>query len=136
MPPWPRRHLGQPPWTTEGSFPPRDAHLCQSAFVPTETCHHGLVQRMRFGVEQRGALEICRGCGLPTFESVVADSGPGVGPSTTPEVRDRQQRLEQQMARSNEILVGIRVGVFLILGFLILVFLSAILGLWHLTITR
>lgn len=45
------------------------------------------------------------------------------------------ERLEREMARANETLAGIRAGVFLIFGFLVLVFLSALLGLWHLTIT-
>lgn len=114
---------------------PVGADAWDIAPVPTATCQHGLVQRVRFGIDQRNGLEICRGCGLPTFESVFANAKPAAGASQSPEARDLWERLEQQMTRSNEILDGIRVGVFLIFGFLVIVFVSGLLGLWHLTIT-
>lgn len=35
-----------------------------------DTCTHGLVQRNKFGTDERDGLEVCRGCGLPTPESL------------------------------------------------------------------
>jgi hypothetical protein len=36
-----------------------------------DVCIHGLVQRTQFGIEQRDGLDICRGCHLPTQESLL-----------------------------------------------------------------
>lgn len=36
----------------------------------TAACTHGLVQLQKFGTEQRDGLEVCRGCGLPTQDSL------------------------------------------------------------------
>lgn len=39
-------------------------------------CSHGLVQRAKLGTDlDAGGREICRGCGLPTMESVIAVGG-------------------------------------------------------------
>lgn len=39
-----------------------------------QTCSHGLVQRNKLGTALKGGMEVCRGCGLPTSESLSANS--------------------------------------------------------------
>ena len=97
--------------------------------VTSTTCTHGLVQLQKFGTDTRDGLTYCRGCGLPTADSVLERQRGGSTPSSSAEPDtelDVLRELVRQASARNQILEGIRVGVFMILGLHVVVLLLAI----------
>lgn len=75
---------------------------CQTVQMTPKLCTHGIWQRDKFGTQQQGELEICKGCGLPTQDSYrkAAAKGPVETPLTP---RDRARAAREQGLRYFEI---------------------------------
>jgi hypothetical protein len=108
-------------------LPPGEPTRAILTLVTSTTCTHGLVQLQKFGTDTRDGLTYCRGCGLPTADSVLerqrGDSPVVAEPDTELDVL---RELVRQASARNQILEGIRVGVFMILGLHVVVLLLAI----------
>ncbi len=109
-------------------------------------CTHGLVQLARFGTDEREGLDICRGCGLPTSDSVLrsrlaasnnahdSSPSPDAGDTVDAALRSISDATEHQRMILEQIRVLAIIGVACV-SLVLVIALGFLLGFWHLEVT-
>lgn len=97
--------------------------------MKSTTCIHGLVQQKKFGTDVRDGLTYCRGCRLPTADSLlkrqVANAQAGAVDEADPNDLQELIRLTESQSQA---LDGIRVGIFLLLAFQVVLVALVVFG--------